>query len=134
MTDETLRWDESMWRATPPTPISADVIRWPAEADKWVRQKAAIEPTGKKITGKQRKAADFAAIRLRIMDELRRRTDSVSSEELSAELGMTTDCVASHLKYLRKLGRVQFDPASIALPNGHHSVKRWVAVQKPSQD
>jgi len=133
MIEESLRWDESMWSARPPTPVNADVIRWHADSHHWTRQKAAAEPIFWHRGTKALKLAMGTAIRRTIMAALDRRPEGMTTMELAAVIGRpgNTNAVAAHLKKLRSQFLVFPEPRQKGAGKGG---RRWRAVEKPAQD
>jgi DNA-binding transcriptional ArsR family regulator len=127
--DEALRWDESMWSATPPTPKGADVVRWPSESDVWVRTAAAPVTDLRRITGKARRLAEFEAVRAEIMAELPKHASGLTAIDIERILGHRRDAVAAHLRTLRKRGLAEPDAKAVSLPGGGR-VLVWRAVEK----
>jgi hypothetical protein len=133
MIDEALRWDASMWSATPPAPKGADVVRWPSESDVWVRTAAVPDTDLRRINGKARRLAEFEAVRAEIMLELPKHRNGATAIDLERILGHRRDAVAAHLGTLRKRGLAEPDAKALSLPGGGR-VLVWRAVQKPAQD
>jgi DNA-binding transcriptional ArsR family regulator len=130
--DEALRWDASMWCATPPTPKGADVVRWPSASDVWVRTAAVLVTDLRRITGKARRLAEFEAVRAEIMGELPKHR-GLTANDLERILGHRRDAVAAHLRTLRGRGLAEPEPKTLSLPGGGRALV-WRAVQKPVQD
>lgn len=131
--EETLRWDESMWSANPPKPLNADVVRWPADSEKFVRQRVTDAPIYAQRSSKAEKAAKGADISKRIMRELPLRVDGMTSVEIGKLLGVKTHAISARLQGLRDAGLVAPSDKPIRLPSGGRAFI-WKVVEKLAED
>jgi len=133
MTDEALRWDESMWRAVPPEPKDAEVIKWLDDGDTWIRRKVGDEPV---YVHRYKKADKIAAVlkaRQTILRELRRHPGGITTLKISQSLNTagtnaTRSMVAGHLKRLREQGLAEPDAKPLITGKGGR-IFNWRAVK-----